>query len=199
MNTSKPRSLYRSLPRRIAPLLITGGLIIALAMLWNRPLESKTLSAGEAQAAPEFTQSGADAWLNSPPLRMQDLRGKVVLLDIWTFECWNCYRSFPWLNAVDKKFASRGLQVIGIHTPEFDHEKSRIRVEEKIDEFKLHHPVMMDNDFAYWRALNNRYWPAFYLIDKQGRLRAVYVGETHADGAQAQSIEAEIEKLLNEG
>jgi len=198
MNTSSPRSLYRTLPRRIAPLLVTGGLIIALAMLWNRPLESKTLSASEAPAAPEFTQSGADAWLNSPPLRMQDLRGKVVLLDIWTFECWNCYRSFPWLNAVDKKFASQGLQVIGIHTPEFDHEKSRIRVEEKIDEFKLHHPVMMDNDFAYWRALSNRYWPAFYLIDKHGRLRAVYVGETHADGTQARAIEAEIEKLLNE-
>ena len=189
----------RSMLRRIAPLIATGGLIIALAMLWNRPLESKTLPASKAPTAPEFTQQGAAAWLNSPPLKMQDLRGKVVLLDIWTFDCWNCYRSFPWLNGLEKKFAAQGLQVIGIHSPEFDHEKSRVRVEEKIDEFKLHHPVMMDNDLAYWRALSNHYWPAYYLIDKQGRVRAVYVGETHAGGAQAQSIEAEIEKLLKEG
>lgn len=194
MNASK----LRSLPRRLVPMIATAGLIIALAMLWNRPLESKTLPANNAPEAPEFTQKTADAWLNSPPLRMQDLRGKVVLLDFWTFECWNCYRSFPWLNGVEKKFASQGLQVIGIHTPEFEHEKSRIRLEEKIDEFKLHHPVMMDNDFAYWRSLSNRYWPAYYLIDKQGRVRALFVGETHAGGAQAQSIEAEIEKLLKE-
>jgi len=118
----------RSMLRRIAPLIATGGLIIALAMLWNRPLESKTLPSNMALAAPEFTQQDAAAWLNSPPLKMQDLRGKVVLLDIWTFDCWNCYRSFPWLNGLEKKFAAQGLQVIGIHSPEFDHEKSRIRV-----------------------------------------------------------------------
>ena len=189
----------RSQLRRIIPLITTGSLLIVLTMLWNRPLESKTLPANAAPSAPEFTRSDADAWLNSPPLRLQDLRGKVVLVDIWTFECWNCYRSFPWLNAVDKQYASQGLQIIGIHSPEFEHEKSRIRIEEKIDAFKLHHPVMMDNDHAYWRALHNRYWPAFYLIDKQGRLRATYVGETHAGDAQALLIQTEIEKLLKEG
>ena len=118
-----------------------------------------------APPAPEFTHRDAGSWINSPPLSIVDLRGKVVLLDIWTFDCWNCYRSFPWLKSVEERFEAEGLQVIGIHTPEFDHERVRGSIEKKVKEFGLPHPVMIDNDFSYWNALGNRFWPSYYLVD----------------------------------
>jgi len=147
---------------------------------------------------PQFTGTQPGQWLNSPPLRLEDLRDKVVLLDVWTFDCWNCYRSFPWLHAVEAHFAGRPFQVIGIHSPEFAHERERNKLETKIAEFKITHPVMMDNDLAYWQALDNHYWPAFYLVDKQGRLRYVHVGETHSGDRRALQIEQQIEQLLAE-
>lgn len=153
---------------------------------------------GDAKSAPEFTHRAAADWINSAPLTLAFLRGKVILLDFWTFECWNCYRSIPWLNATEQRFQTRGLQVIGVHTPEFDRERVRANIEKKIAEFGIRHPVMVDNDFSYWNAMNNRYWPAFYLIDRQGRLRAHYAGETHAGDAQARRIESDIEALLAE-
>ncbi|MEM7016807.1 MAG: redoxin family protein [Pseudomonadota bacterium] len=148
--------------------------------------------------APAFTQTSPDAWLNSEPLTLEQLRGKVVLLDFWTFDCWNCYRSFPWLKSLEAKYKVQGLQVIGIHTPEFKHEKVRANVEKKIKQFGIHHPVMMDNDFGYWRAMGNRYWPAFYLIDKKGVVRALYVGETHVGDRRSQAIETWVKVLLAE-
>lgn len=147
---------------------------------------------------PEFTQESPNAWLNSTPLSIKDLRGKVVLLDVWTFGCWNCYRSFPWLNSLEEKFSADNFQIIGIHTPEFEREKDRAKVVEKIEEFKLHHPVMMDNDFAYWRSLNNRYWPAYYIVDKKGKIRELFIGETHIGDPRAVAIEKLVAKLINE-
>ncbi len=153
---------------------------------------------GTAPNAPEFPHASTEEWINSEPLSLKHLRGQVVLLDFWTFDCWNCYRSFPWLNAVEKRYAPRGLQVIGVHTPEFPHEKVRANIVGKVHEFEIHHPVMIDNDHSYWRAMGNRYWPAFYLIDKQGRVRAIFVGETHAGDRNATKMEKTIEKLLAE-
>jgi len=147
---------------------------------------------------PQFTSDKPGHWFNSAPLRREQLLGKVLLIDVWTFDCWNCYRSFPWLHRLEAKLADQPFQVIGIHSPEFEHEKDPARVAAKIARFKLEHPVMMDNDMAYWRALNNRYWPAFYLVDKQGRLRFVHVGETHAGDRNASAIERELELLLKE-
>ncbi len=155
-------------------------------------------SVTEGQPAPEFTHQAPAEWLNSPPLTLESLRGQAVLLDFWTFACWNCYRSFPWLNGLEARLHGRGLFVIGVHTPEFDYERVRGNIEDKIREYGLKHPVMMDNDFSYWNALGNRYWPAFYLIDKQGRLRGRYFGETHAGDRRARQIEADIEALLRE-
>ena len=113
-----------------------------------------------AKLMPEFTNNKPEQWFNSKPLKRAELKGKVVLLDVWTYGCWNCYRSFPWLNELEARFSSDKFQVIGIHTPEFDREKDASNVAKKIKKFKLHHPVMMDNDFAYWNALGNRYWPS---------------------------------------
>lgn len=147
---------------------------------------------------PEFTQTNPDAWINSPPLTLANLKGKVLLVDVWTFGCWNCYRSFPWLQELEGKLANENFQVIGIHSPEFEHEHDRNKVVAKTKEFGLHHPVMMDNDFRYWTALKNRFWPAFYLVDKGGNIRGRYVGETHSGSQTARTIEANIRHLLAE-
>ena len=134
-----------------------------------------------APTAPEFTHHGDAEWINSKALNLVALRGQVVLLDFWTFDCWNCYRSFPWLRSTEAKFKVAALRVIGVHSPEFEHEKVRDNIVAKIAEFELDHPVMIDTDFSYWNALGNHYWPSFYLIDKHGRIRGTYTGETHVE------------------
>ncbi len=148
--------------------------------------------------APEFTHTDADSWIGSNPLSWHDLKGKVVLLDIWTFDCWNCYRSFPWLNDLEKRYGGQGLQIIGIHAPEFSHEKERRHIEAKMTEFKLNHPVMIDNDFSYWKALGNHYWPTFYLVDKKGEIRFVHIGETRKGSDGANKLESTLKTLLHE-
>ena len=148
--------------------------------------------------APEFSHQDEAAWLNSPPLSLQELRGRVLLFDFWTFDCWNCYRSFPWLLGLEERLKEQPFSVIGIHTPEFAHERKRESLQKKIVEFGLQHPVMMDNDFSYWNAMGTRYWPSFYLVDKQGMVRALYVGETHRGDRRALQIEQMIEQLLRE-
>ncbi|MSR13052.1 MAG: redoxin domain-containing protein [Gammaproteobacteria bacterium] len=156
------------------------------------------LPSAEAPAAPAFPVTSPERWLNSPPLTWGALRGKVVLVDFWTFDCWNCFRSFPWLTDLETRLAQEDLQVVGVHSPEFDHEKVTRSIVEKAREFGLTHPIVIDNDMHIWRAFENRYWPAYYLIDRQGRVRARFVGETHAGDAQATAIEAAIQTLLTE-
>lgn len=155
-------------------------------------------SAAPAEAAPQFTQRSADAWINSAPLTIESFRGRVLLIDVWTFDCWNCYRSIPWLSDLEKRLAPSGFAVLGIHSPEFEHEHDRERVVAKVREFGIRHPVMLDNDFAYWRALDNRFWPAFYVIDKKGVIRGRFVGETHIADRRAKEIERLIGTLVAE-
>lgn len=147
---------------------------------------------------PEFTHSGDDEWINSEPLSVASLKGKVVLLDFWTFDCWNCYRSFPWLNSLHKRFGDDDFVIVSVHSPEFEHEKDHQRVVQKAQEFQLNHPIMIDNDFSYWRAVGNRFWPSYYIVDKQGRIRHLAIGETHIGDARAKRVEAMLEKLLAE-
>ena len=169
-----------------------------LPMLFAAALGWSSLPLSALETAPEFTHRSEAEWINSQPLTLAELRGKVVLIDFWTFDCWNCYRSFPWLRTVEERFSARGLQVVGVHTPEFAHEKIRATIERKVKEFKLAHPIMIDNDFSYWRAMKNSVWPAFFILDKQGRVRKVVVGETHVGDSRARLVETEIEKLLAE-
>lgn len=175
----------------IAALGVAFLLAIALQPASGGPLR-------EPLMAPEFTHTATDEWINSEPLRLGDLRGKVVFVDFWTFDCWNCYRSFPWLKAMETRLEDEGLQVIGVHSPEFEREKVRENIVAKVKEFGLMHPVMIDTDFSYWKAMGNRYWPAYYVIDKRGDLRAVFAGETHEGDAQAQQIESFLRQLLAE-
>jgi len=169
--------------------------IFVFSIVWALSMPSQ---AKEPYPLPEFTQTAAQEWLNSKPLTKKDLLGKVTLVDIWTFDCWNCYRSFPWLHGVEKNYQSKGFQIIGIHSPEFDHEKIHSNIIAKMKQFKITNPVMVDNDMAYWRSLNNRYWPSYFIVDKKGNVRANFIGETHKNSAQARKIETLVEKLLAE-
>jgi len=174
-------------------IVLTRAYAVIIAIVFLSPVQ-----AIESYPLPEFTQTSTQEWLNSQPLTKKDLLGKVTLIDFWTYSCWNCYRSFPWLHSVEDKYKSKGFQILGIHSPEFEHEKVHASIKAKLKEFKITNPVMVDNDMGYWRAMNNRYWPSYYIVDKRGQVRANFIGETHKNSSQANKIEALIVKLLNE-
>ncbi len=143
-----------------------------------------------ATPAPEF--AGLEGWLNTAsPLTLAGLRGKVVLVDFWTYSCINCRRTVPYLNRWQAEYGAAGLQVVGIHTPEFGFERARPNVEAAIREFGIRYPVGQDNAFRTWRAWSNRAWPAFYLLDRDGRIVLLREGEGHA-----QELEGAIRGLL---
>ncbi len=133
----------------------------------------------EPYKAPEIT--GINQWFNSKPLTLESLRGKVVLVDFWTYSCINCIRTLPHMNALQEKYASQGLVIIGIHAPEFDFEKSAANVEAAIKKFHIKYPVAMDNNRKTWDNFVNRYWPAHYLIDQNGEVVYTHFGEGEYD------------------
>lgn len=125
--------------------------------------------------APEFR--GLEIWLNSKPLTMAELRGKVVLVDFWTYSCINCIRTLPYITTWDRAYRDKGLVIIGIHAPEFEFEKNKSNVEAAIASHKIEYPVALDNALDTWTAFKNRYWPAHYLIDREGRVVYTHFGE----------------------
>ena len=135
----------------------------------------------------------ADEWLNSPPLAPSALRGKVVLIDFWTYTCINWRRTLPYVRAWAEKYKDQGLVVIGVHAPEFSFEKNLNNVRWAVKDMRIEHPVAVDNDHVIWRSFRNRYWPALYFIDAQGRVRHHHFGE----GSYEQS-EMIIQALLRE-
>lgn len=137
--------------------------------------------------------NGAVTWLNSKPLTQAQLKGKVVLVDFWTYSCINCIRTIPYVKAWAEKYADQGLVVIGVHAPEFAFEKNVDNVRKAIADFKIGYPVAIDNDYRIWRAFDNNYWPAHYLIDAKGRIRYHNFGE----GNYAETEQA-IQDLLHE-
>ncbi|QPQ55003.1 cytochrome c biogenesis protein DipZ [Allosphingosinicella flava] len=136
---------------------------------------------------------GITTWLNSPPLTREGLRGKVVLIDFWTYSCINCIRSIPYVRAWAERYGPEGLVVIGVHAPEFAFEKDVDNVRKAMADLGIRYPVAIDNDYAVWRAFGNRYWPAHYFIDAQGRVRYHHFGE--GDYAQSEGV---IRTLLRE-
>lgn len=125
--------------------------------------------------APEFT--GIATWLNSDPLTLQDLKGKVVLVDFWTYSCINCIRTLPYVTSWYETYKDQGLVVVGVHTPEFAFEKDTDNVKRAIAQHNINYPVAQDNDYGTWLAYANRYWPAHYLIDQEGNVRYTHFGE----------------------
>ncbi len=143
-----------------------------------------------SRPAPEIR---AGTWINSEPLGPEDLRGKVVLVEFWTFGCRNCQNVEPYMQAWHQRYEKEGLAVLAVHTPEFDSEKNVERVRQYVTRKGMTYPVPIDNQRETWRAFANQYWPAMYLIDRQGRIRHVRIGEGGVD-----ETDAAIERLLRE-
>jgi len=129
----------------------------------------------ETYVSPEI--SGVESWLNSQPLKISDLRGKVVLIDFWTYSCINCVRTLPYITKWDEKYRDKGLVIIGVHSPEFEFEKNINNVKNALREHNIQYPVALDNKFDTWMAFQNRYWPAHYLIDQNGKVVYTHFGE----------------------
>jgi thiol-disulfide isomerase/thioredoxin len=143
------------------------------------------------ELAPELTN--VKSYINSEPITLATLKGKVVLVDFWTYSCINCIRTIPYLNAWYEKYADEGLVIVGVHTPEFEFEKDYNNVKAAVEKFGIKYPVVQDNEKATWEAYENRYWPRKYLIDNEGYIRYDHIGE----GAYAET-EKVIQSLLTE-
>jgi thiol-disulfide isomerase/thioredoxin len=130
-------------------------------------------------AAPEL--AGTGRWFNSKPLTLRSLRGKVVLVDFWTYTCINCIRTLPFEKRLDERYRKAGLVVLGVHTPEFSFEKNAGNVAAAIRQNGLRYPIVQDNDYGTWNAFGNQYWPAKYLIDATGQVRYTHFGEGEYD------------------
>jgi thiol-disulfide isomerase/thioredoxin len=167
------------------------------------PIETPAQGTSMPQMTPAASQlpiegdlpslEGATGWLNSPPLTPSGLRGKVVLIDVWTYTCINWLRQLPYVRAWAEKYRDQGLVVIGVHTPEFAFEHNPDNVRRAAKEMRVDYPVALDNDYAVWQAFNNQYWPALYFVDANGRIRHHHFGE-----GEYEESERVIQQLLAE-
>jgi thiol-disulfide isomerase/thioredoxin len=182
---------------RTSPTRFFASVVLAVAVLLTAAEFGPCAVLGEGMSvsvhtqAPEFT--GISAWLNSPPLKMADLKGKVVLVQFWTYTCINCLRTLPYVTKWHEKYKDKGFIVIGVHTPEFAFERQKSNVETAIKRFGITYAVAQDNQFGTWRAYQNQYWPAEYLIDKSGMIVATQFGE-----GNYQQMENTIARLVGE-
>jgi thiol-disulfide isomerase/thioredoxin len=161
------------------------------ATIVNGTVASVQIDKSQFKLAPELAQ--ISGYINTDPIKLADLKGKVVLVDFWTYSCINCIRTIPYLNAWHEKYANDGLVIVGVHTPEFEFEKDYNNVKAAVDKFEIKYPVVQDNDKGTWKAYENRYWPHKYLIDDEGYVRYDHIGE----GSYAETEKA-IQSLLSE-
>ena len=151
-----------------------------------------SVSLGDYGQAPDF--KGGDNWFNGQPLTMADLKGKVVLIDFWTYSCINCIRTLPYVTKWYDTYKGNGLVVVGVHSPEFAFEKDAVNVKNAISQFGIKYPVVQDNDYGIWTAYGNEYWPAEYLINQKGEIVEEHFGEGNYD-----TTENDIRYLLGLG
>jgi thiol-disulfide isomerase/thioredoxin len=168
-------------------LMLVGALIAPIGTLAEvKGVLRPESSAAQFPVGSEFPSlAAASGWLNSQPLTVAGLRGKVVLIDFWTYTCINWRRSLPYVRAWSEKYKDQGLAVIGVHSPEFEFERDFVNVERAVKDVGVDHTVAIDSDHAIWRAFMNQYWPARYFIDAQGRIRHYQFGEGEYEYAEA--------------
>lgn len=182
-------------------LLVLPLTVLAAAKLRPAPTAAApaTVAAtgGSMSALPDLGPmpelAGGTKWINSPPLTRDSLRGRVTMVEVWTYGCYNCLNALPHIKATAARYKDAGLVTIGVHTPEFDRERIAANVERRVQALGVVFPVVMDNDFAIWRSFNNRYWPAVYIVDKKGRIRFHHDGEGKYD-----EIDGAVKTLLDE-
>lgn len=151
---------------------------------------SALIPESSSAAAPELAPG---EWINSAPLTLKGLRGRVVLVEFWTFGCYNCRNTLPSVKTWDARYREKGLTVVGVHSPEFDEEKNVTTLRREVAELEIKFPVVTDNDYATWRAYDVQAWPTIFVLDKSGRIRWMHVGEGKYD-----ETEQVIQKLLAE-
>ena len=167
--------------------ILAGAALLSVCLTSLSPAANSVPLSGPA---PEII---SDTWLNSSPKPMSGLRGKVVLVEFWTFECWNCHNVEPYIKQWHQRYRDAGLEIITVHAPEFDRERDPANVRAYIDKAGIEYAVAIDNDFSNWNRYHNRFWPTLYLIDKHGMLRYSKIGE----GGYAET-EQRIQALLRE-
>ncbi len=161
-----------------------------MAILTLAGISLRSADAMVGKPAPDIANH---TWLNSAPLRMADLRGKVVMVEFWTFGCYNCRNVEPYVKEWHRQYGDQGFVVIGVHSPEFSHEREVENVKRYLKEHEIRFPVPIDNDFSTWDRYGNHYWPAMYLIDKRGVIRYISIGE-----GRYSETERQIQALLAE-
>ena len=171
----------------VGALAYATGLAKLLLVSYRPSTEYASL---ESATAPELATGD---WINSEPLRLKDLRGRVVLIEFWTFGCYNCRNTLPFVKGWHDRYREKGLTVIGVHSPEFDDEKNVENLRRQVSSLGINYPVVTDNDYQTWKSYNVEAWPTIFLLDKQGRIRWMHVGEGNYDDAERQ-----IQKLLSE-
>ena len=179
---------------------IVVGIVIVAALTYATGLSKKLLvpffgssaeyKSSESANAPELATG---EWINSEPLKLNELRGRVVLIEFWTFGCINCRNTLPFVKSWADRYREKGLTVIGVHSPEFDEERNVEHLRREVTSLGIRYPVVTDNDYQTWSAYHVEAWPTTFLLDKQGRIRWMHVGEGDYDKA-----ERLIQKLLAE-
>jgi thiol-disulfide isomerase/thioredoxin len=178
----------------IALLVISIGAVVKTFMWDKRQMHQVSLAGVQLPVESEMPSlTGATEWLNSKPLTAAELRGKVVLIDFWTYTCVNWLRTLPYVRAWAEKYRAQGLVVIGAHSPEFGFERDVVNVRLAVKAMRVDYPVAVDSDHLVWRAFSNAYWPALYFVDAQGRIRHHQFGE-----GEYEQAERVIQKLLVE-
>jgi len=178
--------------------IVVGIVVVAasvyasgLTKLLLSPFRSSTeYKSSDAVVAPELA---AGEWINSEPLKLKDLHGRVVLVEFWTFGCINCRNTLPFVKSWHDRYSDKGLTIIGVHSPEFDEERDVTNLRREVVSLGIHYPVITDNDYQTWNAYKVEAWPTTFLLDKQGRIRWMHVGEGKYD-----ETDRLIQKLLAE-
>jgi thiol-disulfide isomerase/thioredoxin len=168
----------------VVGLVIVGASVYAAGFTRRllNPFRTYTAyTSSESATAPELT---AGDWINSQPLNLKNLRGRVVVIEFWTFGCYNCRNTLPFIKRWDDRYRERGLTVIGVHSPEFDFEKKVENLRREVTSLGIRYPVVTDNDYRTWDAYNVAAWPTTFLLDKQGRIRWRHLGEGNYDEAE---------------
>jgi len=172
----------------VVPIVLAVLAVVLLARAPKPPAE-RSAAAPQAAASPQPAPrpsgpqapdfDGGGAWINSAPLKLADLtgQGKVVLVDFWTYGCYNCQNTLPYVKQWWSKYKDQGLVIVGVHTPEFQSEHKLANVQQAVQQAELGWPVVQDNDYAIWQAYGNHYWPHFYLIDERGQIIYDHIGE----------------------
>ena len=176
--------------RQRSPLSLLSGSIAKITAAKSDLGADRLAAAKGSAAAPEFA---AGTWINSDPLTLAGLQGRVVVVEFWTFACYNCRNTLPYVKRWDERYRDQGFTVVGVHSPELEEERAIENVRRETASLGIHYPVVTDNDYATWKAYKVEAWPTIFVLDKQGRIRWSHVGE-----GDYEETEGVIRKLLAE-